>query len=637
MKNYHIPEVLGLIPVFQKKEPQLAFDSLKDITLDTVLETFSGTVPESWDWIDASKSSVIYYAKHSLLSLCSDHECIKTTQGILDAFLKNRGLTEFFMRSNFDQDRDNSYRGLEALSAFVASVHSELVKVRNTEALKSFLRHVEDLDTSQRMQDLRHFLKLFNGTLVFDCYLAKHIDEDDHRVLLKRWRDYPIYSEERNYPLCCSFRFHNVKCTAIGENGEGINIEDAEYLTEWRSSLRWLMHIPNDFICQMLGIDFEQLFTDFLPDWHEPIKAKLTIEPRGDHYKISLRLEETDASKVLRLRGGVKVPKTLILEDRTDDDPEKGKRTQLQNSLLGKEKVISVKKDDYPNIYGAKVTYFSKFLETYAEDSEKFGQFLVELRYLASVVNFFSMLGIRTPLTFPKAMSMEENLTAITDLKNPTLMTSSAGIGVVPNDVFIDREKRAQIITGPNQNGKSRYMDSIGLAQIMFQAGWPILAREASMSPKTDLCVHYVRSRVGIDGESRFSHECSRMRSIFEICAGPYPLFLVDEPYTGTNSKDAETLLKEMLKACSEFDMSILMTTHYHGLIQYMNELKNGFNLHCVVGEDESFTFKINPGSSTKSNALKVAEVNQVRFVQLRELMEFIKSGKVREISELPF
>jgi len=79
------------------------------------------------------------------------------------------------------------------------------------------------------------------------------------------------------------------------------------------------------------------------------------------------------------------------------------------------------------------------------------------------------------------------------------------------------------------------------------------------------------------------------------------------------------------------------MTTHYHGLIQYMNELKNGFNLHCVVGEDESFTFKIKPGSSTKSNALKVAEVNQVRFVQLRELMEFIKSGKVREISELPF
>jgi DNA mismatch repair ATPase MutS len=132
------------------------------------------------------------------------------------------------------------------------------------------------------------------------------------------------------------------------------------------------------------------------------------------------------------------------------------------------------------------------------------------------------------------------------------------------------------------------------------------------------------------------------MNSVFAEMNGAYPLVLVDEPYTGTNPGDAESLLKEMIQACSEEGISLMLTTHFHGLIDFITTLPNGRNLHCVVNSNKGFTYQIQPGSSRISNALLVAEHAGVRLDQLKKTIQERKNYVPQEATasdgdDLPF
>ncbi len=644
-----------LLPVYiQEKQVGssiLEIDDLKDITLDQFFKFFFNRVSnyDNWNWLHARQDAVFAYAYSNLLGFCHDPVKIRATQEIIFTFMNEKKLCEFLLdkKAPFDiwADRNYSDHGIKMLSSFsgiVSGIHKELQNVQDAgkKHLEPFINYFSELNSGEFMKNIREFIDIFEKPLELTFLLASSEETSHHRIrsfndfpaMLRKYNNYPEGHYERTEKMRYGIDAQETKATFFDNGGKAIPIEEYSYMQGMQDSKETccLIHIPKSFLLTVFSLNHEKFLGEFMPESHEPIKMTLRIEKqKADYYKLSYIMEEPDEDIVLDhvpehwvgdKKTGYWIREKMVSRLRKEGDQAKGERTAVQKSLIGKT-VSTVTNNEF--VYQTKKRYFHHFFsKCYKFLSEDFGRILGELRYLAYIAEELSLISISTPTTFPKILPIEEGGTEIIDGINPSLLLNpEMKINVVPNTIEVNDRFRVQIITGPNQNGKSRFMDGIGLHQIMFQAGWPIFAKKAQMSPKTDLRVRYVHSGVGIMGESRFSNECMDVFKDFDEAKGKYPLFLIDEPYTGTNYSDAEKLLTELLQACSEENVTVFLTTHFHGLIPFVDSLSNGRNLHCVVGDNDSFTYKICEGSSIKSNALIVAERAGVRYESIKNIL----------------
>lgn len=83
-----------------------------------------------------------------------------------------------------------------------------------------------------------------------------------------------------------------------------------------------------------------------------------------------------------------------------------------------------------------------------------------------------SMMAKGLPLCFPKASECQH----ISGLYSAELATYKAKSEIVANDVYFDDDGKPFILAGANSGGKSVYLRSIGIAQVLFQLGLPITA-----------------------------------------------------------------------------------------------------------------------------------------------------------------
>ena len=619
----------------------------KDITLKQWFDLFTKDLSNyDWKWPGAKADNIQGLFIEVAMDFCSDPEAIRHRQELLLVFANITSLSEFYLYGIKPYEKwkggTNEESHLLMLSNFellVAECHNRFDRLGEIEKgiLKPYIDYIMNLNESEVLTNLRRFLSIYHKPIEFELIFGEELFgyNWNREKRIATYKSYPSDSLEVKKLLQEEIPFQISGCR-IFDGSTIINIKDEQYLIgETRSNLQ---HINAEMMLRLLSVGYVDFLEYIIPRKDQPLAATMRFESVSKKETISLKLKEFEHDSVLQVlhRAEANDP-VFTTVPRSPSNKPKTERNDLQKKLLQREAVPRAPNtvraaDEWQSPYGlAKISFFYSYVAKMQQEVTEFGKFLSEMRYFAFSASQFAIcsLGV-SGATFPKILPVEDNYTSIEEARNPTLLIDpEIKVGVVSNDVRIDQKRRVQLITGPNQNGKSRYMDLIGLSQIMFQAGWPLFAKSATMSPKTDLRVHYVHSGVGIPGESRFSHECERMRNVIESARGAYPLFLLDESYTGTNHEDASILLKEILQACSEEDVTLVMTTHVHEVISYVDSLHNGVNLHCVIGDDGSFTYKIRDGSSTKTNALSVAEKAGVRYPQL---VEIIRKNKAKPL-----
>ncbi len=265
----------------------------------------------------------------------------------------------------------------------------------------------------------------------------------------------------------------------------------------------------------------------------------------------------------------------------------------------------------------------------------RFERLLVTLKAVATAVRFFRKLESRgIPVTFPTVVNpASEGPTHIRGLVPPELAVLT-DCACVPSDVEFAPRQPTILITGANNNGKTTYLDSIGISQALFQAGLPVLASEASLEPRDKILSHFIRPGDVQAGESTFAHECSRaVRFVEQLTARS--LALCDELFRGTSPQDGLVVSELALRTFMRSGAAVFFVTHYHGLVQRLQGEDRLRFMACKLDhsvDPARYTYRMQPGVSTESDGLLVAAQHGFSAESLNRILAFKASkGEIPE------
>ena len=227
---------------------------------------------------------------------------------------------------------------------------------------------------------------------------------------------------------------------------------------------------------------------------------------------------------------------------------------------------------------------------------EFFGMLRAELAFYVGCLNLHDTLVDKgEPTCIPEAFAPDEGGLSCRGLYDVALALTIDG-AVVGNDLDADG-KPLVIITGPNTGGKSTFLRSVGLAQLLMQCGMFVPAAAFAASLRDGVCTHFKREEDAALERGKFDEELSRMSDIVDH-TGTRSLILFNEPFAATNEREGSEIARQILAALLERGVRIVCVTHMYELAHGFHERDVGQTLFLRAARqaDGVRTFKLMVG-----------------------------------------
>jgi DNA mismatch repair protein MutS len=142
----------------------------------------------------------------------------------------------------------------------------------------------------------------------------------------------------------------------------------------------------------------------------------------------------------------------------------------------------------------------------------------------------------------------------------------------VTNDIFLEPQGRIQILTGPNLGGKTTYLQTVGLTQLLAQVGLYVPGTQARISPADGIYSHFPVEEKLERGTGRFGEEAQRLKEIFTR-ATRHSLILLNESLTSTSPGESLYLAQDVIRVMRMIGVRAVYATHMHELAACAAEL----------------------------------------------------------------
>tara|TARA_R110002073_G_scaffold2950_15_gene19694 strand:- start:10504 stop:11868 length:1365 start_codon:yes stop_codon:yes gene_type:complete len=202
----------------------------------------------------------------------------------------------------------------------------------------------------------------------------------------------------------------------------------------------------------------------------------------------------------------------------------------------------------------------------------------------------------------------------------------------VANSVGLDQARRVLFLTGPNMAGKTTYLRAVATALYLGHLGMGVPATAMTFVPAQRLFSSISLSDDLRGGISYFRAEALRAKAVARAIAEGYRVIaLMDEPFKGTNVKDAlDASLAILERFATKQDCLFLFSSH---LIELSDQLSNTDQIDCryfEAGEGQgrlSFDYLLRTGVSSQRLGMRVLEEEGVF-----ELLDKGSSGEKLQI-----
>lgn len=317
----------------------------------------------------------------------------------------------------------------------------------------------------------------------------------------------------------------------------------------------------------------------------------------------------------------------------------------LKNIEEDLEKVKKIKKKSIsknPNSILSDLNFFSEYVNmitlseliTYEKVKEtiiKNKEYLKSIyEYVGGVDALISISSFRTSLDYyskpqlSTSRKKEDNIINFEEIYHPLINNP------VSNSLEINR---GVLITGSNASGKSTFIKSVAINQILCQSIYTSCTKKyegtffniyTSMALKDDV----------LNEESYYMVEIKSLKRIIDKCNENIPcLCFVDEILRGTNTVERIASSSEVLSHLNKSNTICIAATHDIELTYLLEREYDNYHFEEEITDDDIvFDYKLNKGRAKSRNAIKLLSLigyEQNIVERAHEKSEnFVKSGK---------
>ncbi|WP_019927036.1 MutS-related protein [Nocardia sp. BMG111209] len=154
------------------------------------------------------------------------------------------------------------------------------------------------------------------------------------------------------------------------------------------------------------------------------------------------------------------------------------------------------------------------------------------------------------------------------------------------------------VVTGANNGGKTTFLRSAGIAQIMLQAGLFVAADEFAAPVRSGVFTHFAPEEDRTLTRGRLAEELAAMSGVVDrIGAGG--LLLCNESFASTGEHDAARLAGPLFAALVDSGVTVVVVTHLHEFAAARSAEARPADLFLRAGraDDGTRTYRMTPGA----------------------------------------
>jgi len=225
-----------------------------------------------------------------------------------------------------------------------------------------------------------------------------------------------------------------------------------------------------------------------------------------------------------------------------------------------------------------------------------FKRLRAELAFYVGALNLYEeLVRLGGAVCFPQPAPPKERKHSAQGLYDIGLFLTMRDT-VVGNDFEADG-KDCVVITGANQGGKSTFLRSIGLAQLMMQSGLFVPAASFRADCSRGIFTHFKREEDLTLKRGKLDEELSRMSKMVDLLR-PHALMLFNESFAATNEREGSEIARQISAALLEKGVKIFYVTHQYAFAHwvYENRKEKTLFLRAERKDDGTRTFRLIEG-----------------------------------------